>query len=134
VGCFYLFFPQCTGNADLVKQELREGCERERGAARLAKGNPGCSLKPGPALGGVTGCHPQPLSPLPCPRKLGGCGSQTSRGDTRACHLPPCLQTRRGNKQPNCKNNNNKKREKKNQTSSSRLALPEATPHPSPWS
>lgn len=65
MGCFYLFFSHCIGNADLVKQELREGWERERGAARLAKVNPGCSLNPGLVLGGGMGCHPQPLPPAP---------------------------------------------------------------------
>lgn len=59
-GLLLFIFSQCIGNADLVKQEFREGWERERGAARLAKVNPGCSLSPGLVLGG-TGCHPPPL-------------------------------------------------------------------------
>lgn len=56
-GLLLFIFSQCIGNADLVKQEFREGWERERGAARLAKVNPGCSLSPGLVLGG-TGRHP----------------------------------------------------------------------------
>lgn len=59
-GLLLFIFSQCIGNADLVKQEFSEGWERERGAACLAKVNPGCSLSPGLALGG-TGCHPPPL-------------------------------------------------------------------------
>lgn len=57
-------FSQRIGNADLVKQELKEDWEREGGAARLAKVNPNCYLNSGLVLSRGTGCQPQPL-PLP---------------------------------------------------------------------
>lgn len=51
---------------------------------------------------------PSPASAL----SLRGCGSQTSHEETtRARHLPPCLQTRRGSKLRKCKNNNSKRGE-----------------------
>lgn len=62
-GLLLFIFSQCIGNADLVKQELRDVWERERGAARVAKANLRCSLNPGLVLNRDVGCHPQPLPP-----------------------------------------------------------------------